>query len=422
MIKKSPLALAAILLALNVSSTSSVSASPLSYFAQQTAEKKDPAKDQSIRAEWSKPYTEIQKLIGDKQYAEALEKMKFFVDSANKSPYESFFISRTTAVIASSTGNNTLLAQSFEEMIDSDFLSPAEKLKYAEGMSGTFFNEKKYKESLVWTKRYLAANKENTLMQDLLTRNLYLSEDYPAAARVAKEQIEADLTAKLTPSLERLRLLHSAYIKMKDNEGITKTLEMIAQYQPSKEYWTDLLYRLPSKAGFSDRLRLDWYRLMLRTDSIEDGSQYVEMAEIALLAGLPLEAKNIMEAGYKANLLGIGKNAAKHKPLLDKAIRQAAEDAKTLDAGEASAKSAKSGLGMANMGYNFVIHGQFEKGIAMIEQGIAKGGMKSLDEAKLHLGMAYLQAGNKEKATEVLKEVRGTDGSAELARYWLLIK
>ena len=135
-----------------------------------------------------------------------------------------------------------------------------------------------------------------------------------------------------------------------------------------------------------------------------------------------IEAKQVMEAGYKANMLGTGKNAARHKPLLDKATKQAAEDAKTLDAGEATAKAAKTGLAMVNMGFNLVLNGQFERGIVLMEMGVAKGGLKFPEEAKLHLGLAYLKAGNKPKAAEVFKSMQANDGSADLARYWLMVK
>lgn len=417
MTKKSPIALAALLLALG---TSAVTLLPLAAQAQ-TAEKKEASKE-VIRAEWTKPWQEIQKLITDKQYPEALEKINSLSKFENKTPYENFFLSRTKAVIASSTNNTDLLAVCFEEMINSEFLTAAEKLKYIDGMAGIYYNAKRYKESQVWTKRALAIEPSNALMQDLEVQNYYLSDDFANAAIAVKAKIAADEAAKRIPGETRLRLLHGASMKMKDTDGSTKALELLVKYHPSKEYWADLLYRLPNKQGFNDRLRLDWYRLLLATDTMEDGSQFMEMAETALLAGLPLEAKHIMEAGYKANLLGTGKNMAKHKPLLDKATKQAIDDAKTLDAGEASAKAAKTGLGMTNMGYNLVINGQHERGISLIEQGIAKGGLKSPEEAKLHLGMAYLQAGNKAKAHEVFKTVQGNDGSVELANYWMLMK
>ena len=48
------------------------------------------------------------------------------------------------------------------------------------------------------------------------------------------------------------------------------------------------------------------------------------------------------------------------------------------------------------------------------------GGLKYPDEARLHLGIAYANAGKKPEALAALKAVQGKDGSADLARYWIL--
>jgi hypothetical protein len=420
MMKKSPIALAALLLALG---TASISVMPVTAYAQTAEEKeKEKAKQEVIRPEWSKPYTEIQKLMTEKQYPAALEKLKMFETSEKKTSYENFVVSRTKAAIASGMGDNVLLAKCFEEMIASEFLPAEEKLRFTEGLAGTFYNLKQYNDSQIWTKRYLALKPNHTVMQDLLVQNYYLVEDFANALKEVKVQVMADEQAAKVPDEKRLRLMHGSAMKLKDIDSSTQALEMLVKYHPNKDYWADLMYRLIAKQGFSDRMRLDWYRIMLALENLEDDSQFMEMAETALLAGLPLEAKNIVDAAYKGGYFGKGKNLAKHKPLQDKANKQAADDAKSLDAGEASAKAAKTGLGMVNMGYNFVTYGQFERGIALIEAGLAKGGLKYPEEAKLHLGMAYHKAGNKAKAAEILKTVQGNDGAVELARYWTYMK
>ncbi|MFZ6819047.1 hypothetical protein [Undibacterium sp. Ji22W] len=420
MIKKSPIALAALLVALGTASIATIPAVAQAQTAD-TAEK-DKAKLEVIRNEWSKPYTEIQKLIGDKQYAPALEKLAALEASEKKTAYEIFFISRTKAAIASGMGDNVLLAKCFEEMIGSEFLPAADKLRFMEAMAGTFYNLKQYGDAQIWTKRYLQVNPANVVMQDLLVQNYYLADDFTTALKEVKAQIAVDEQAGRIPDEKRLRLMHGASMKLKDINTSTQALELLVKYHPTKEYWADLMYRLISKPGFTDRMRMDWYRLMFATENLEDDTQYMEMAETALLAGLPLEAKNVVEAAYKGGYFGKGKNVAKHKPLQDKANKQAADDAKTLDAGETAAKAAKTGLGMVNMGYNFVTYGQYERGIALIEAGLAKGGLKNPEEAKLHLGIAYHKAGNKAKAVEVLKTVQGNDGAVELARYWTYMK
>jgi Flp pilus assembly protein TadD len=55
-----------------------------------------------------------------------------------------------------------------------------------------------------------------------------------------------------------------------------------------------------------------------------------------------------------------------------------------------------------------------------MERGIRKGGLKHPDDARLHLGIAYLRAGQKEQAVRAFKSVQGTDGVADLARLWAL--
>ncbi|MFZ6757315.1 tetratricopeptide repeat protein [Undibacterium sp. Ji50W] len=387
----------------------------------QAAAPADPTKQQTVRAEMGKPLNEIQELLNAKQYPQALEKINALDALEKKTPYEMFALHRLRAVVASGTNDSAMMAQSFENMINTEFLKEPEKLRLIEAMAGTMFNEKKYVQARSWAGRYLEREPGNVGMNNLVARSYYLENDYANTIKVLNNQLAEDDKAGRKSTQENLRLLGGAYQQLKDNNGYATVLERLLGTYPQKEYWSDLLYRIEHRPGFAERLRLDMYRLLLITDNLDDGSQYVEMAELALLAGLPTEAKKAVDAGFAANILGTGKEAAKHKQLRDRVNKQAADDLKNPDAGEASAKSAKTGIGLLNIGYNYVINGQQEKGLALMEQGLAKGGLKSVDEGKLHLGMAYLQAKNREKAKEIFKSIQSTDGAADLARLWLLV-
>lgn len=380
------------------------------------------AKKSVVRKEMVRPLTEIQELLEKKQYKEAQDKVNELNAFENKTAYETFALHRLNAVIASGTNNTDQLATAFEGMISSEFLKDPEKLRLIEGLAGTYYNEKKYDQAILWAKRYLEKDNSNAQVKNMVARGYYLKNDFNSAIKQLNVMLAEDESAKRIPSEENLRLLASSYQQLKDTAGYAAVLERVVQHYPTREYWGDLIYRTEHKPGFSDRLRLDLYRLLLITKNIDDAGQYVEMAELALLAGLPAEAKTTIDAGYASGLLGTGKEAAKHKQLRDRVYKQAAEDIKTLDAGETSAKNAKTGTGLVNIGYNYVINAQAEKGIALMEQGIAKGGLKSMDEAKLHLGMAYLQSGNRDKALEVFKSIQGTDGAADLARLWTYVR
>ena len=75
---------------------------------------------------------------------------------------------------------------------------------------------------------------------------------------------------------------------------------------------------------------------------------------------------------------------------------------------------------MVQLGYAQVSAGQADAGLKLIEQGIAKDKLKRPDDAKLHLGIAQLLAGKKAKAQQTLRSVGGTDGTADLARLWII--
>ncbi|MCX7169965.1 MAG: hypothetical protein NTY41_06620 [Proteobacteria bacterium] len=55
-----------------------------------------------------------------------------------------------------------------------------------------------------------------------------------------------------------------------------------------------------------------------------------------------------------------------------------------------------------------------------MERGIAKGGLKYSEDAKLKLAMAYLYAGQKDKAVQAFKSITGRDGTSDLARLWII--
>ena len=89
--------------------------------------------------------------------------------------------------------------------------------------------------------------------------------------------------------------------------------------------------------------------------------------------------------------------------LRDAASKQVADDEKVLAQNAKDAAAAKDGNALVNVGYAMVSAGQFDKGIALMEQGIQKGGISRPEEARLHLAIAYLAAGQKAKAIAAFK-------------------
>jgi hypothetical protein len=377
----------------------------------------------TVRPEFAKALdTEtIKGLMAKKDFAGVQARVTQAEALGNLNPYESYILNRVKIALGSGTQNEALTRQALEAVIASGRLQPAEEADFQLVLANQDYNAKNYTKAIERYKRYQQLSPTPEKARGALVRSYYLNNNFDAAKTELLATLDAAQKAGKQPEQEDLRLLASAAGKLKDWPTYTLALEKLVLISPTDDYWTDLLSRgIASKKTFNDRLRLDYYRLEDQALSALAPEEYVEMAELSLIAGLPTEAKKVLDKGFKAGVLGTGSNAGKHKQLLDKANKGAADDAKNIASGEASAAKMKNGTGLVNLGYAYVTMDQFDKGIGFIEQGIAKGGIKT-DEAKLKLGAAYAKAGRKADAIKVFESLKGDDGVSDLAKYWVLL-
>ena len=253
-------------------------------------------------------------------------------------------------------------------------------------------------------------------MRSLMIQSHYQAGDLQAASREALEDVQAAEKAGRAPPEDRLQLLANVASKGGDRGAYVQALERLVAYYPKREYWADLLRRIESKPGFSNRLTLDVYRLRLATKTLDTANDYSEAAQLALQQGQAAEAKKILDEGFAAGVLGKGAEADRQKRLMTLASTRAADAPKDLATTEAEAAEDPNALVRIGMAYTGL--GQYDKGIALMQKGLGKPGLKNPEDARLHLGVAYLRAGNRTKAVETLRAVKGTDGAADLARLW----
>jgi hypothetical protein len=374
----------------------------------------------TARAEIGKPVQAARDLIQAKKYKDALAKLHEAEVVPNLTGYEKFVIDLTRGSAAQGAGDNDTAMSSFESAVASGRLPPVDQLKVIGAVADLRYQTKDYSKTIQWASRYEKEGGTDPAIHQVLIQAYYLAGENANAARLLKEQIEAEEKAERVPTEDQLLFLASCYLKMNDGAGYSLALEKLVAHYPKKSYWADLISRVQRKPGFSDRLELDVLRLQLATGNLGQPAEFMEMAQLALQAGFPAEAKKIVEQGFAAGVLGKGGDVERQKRLRDLAIRQAAQDAAAIAQDESELAKAKDGDALIAIGYNFVVNGKPERGLALMEHGIREGPLKHPEEAKLHLALAYAQAGQKARAAHLLQSVGGNDGTADLARLWLL--
>ena len=172
-----------------------------------------------------------------------------------------------------------------------------------------------------------------------------------------------------------------------NTNGYILTLEKLLANYPKKDYWSAYLGRLTRKSGFSQGLGLDVMRLRLASGTLEKTEDFMEMAQLAIQAGLPAEGVQIVDKGFAAGALGKGEEAGRHQRLKELALKRDADKKASIAADAAAAAAVKEGDALVEVGYAYVTMGQVDQGVKLIEQGIAKGNLKRAELAKLRLDL-----------------------------------
>ena len=375
-------------------------------------------KGDAVRPEVGKPLQDAQQLSRTGRHREALAKVNEADAVSGKTANETFLIQRMRGSVASAAGDNDTAVKAFEAVLGTGRVSGRDAVQMVQAVAVGHYKNKDYSKAAQWTQRYFKEGGSDPAMRTVLLQSYYLGNDCGSVNRMLGSAAEADSNKRA--SEEELQILANCYLRQRDTGGYVNAIEKLVIHYPKKEYWTDLLSRVQKKPGFSDRLGVNVYRLRFATGNLSGANDYMEMAQLAMQAGVPSEAKTIIDKGYAAGILGKGDQAERHKRLQTLVEKSLAEALKNRAQEEKEALAAKDGNDLVRIGLNYVYEGKPEKGIPLMEQGIKKGGLKRPDDAKLRLGEAQLFAGNKQRGVQTLREVKGNDGTADIARLWVL--
>lgn len=378
------------------------------------------AAQEALRPDFGRPLQQAEDFVRKQRFREALTKIKEAEGVGARNANERYLLERMRIAAASGAGDADTAARAFDAIVDSGRLTAAEKLQMMESIAVGFYRAQQYAKSMQWAQRYLREGGNNTAIRTMLVQSQYLSGDYAGASRELRAEIAAAERSNAVPPEDRLKLLLNAATKTGDDATYVHAIEKLVAYYPRKEYWADLLSRMQRQPGFSDRLSLDAYRLSLATGSMTAPTDFMEMAQLALQADLPAEGKQVVDKGFAVAALGSGEQAERHHRLRDLVEKRLAEDKAGRAEAMRQAEAEKAGDALLVLGMNLVHAGQAAEGVKAMQKGLARGGLKRAEDAKLHLGIAQYLAGDRAAALATFKTVQGADGTADLARLWAL--
>ncbi len=365
-----------------------------------------------------KPLGVSQKARDTKDWATMLSKAKE-ADAVpdEKSEFDKFWIHELQGVAYANLKQYPEAIKELDASYNSACMPDEQKAQRISLLMKLSYQSKDYPKAIDYGKKAWANGDTEDGMY--LGNAYYIQNDFENTRSVMRDVIKKLEDSGKTPDEPSYRILQSACLQLKDNDCVVEQIEKLVVHYPKPKYWTDLIDSL-LRASKSDRELLNILRLADGANAMGDGSQYIEMAQLAMGQGLPGEAQAALEKGAQKGAFTEARDKDHSTRLLAEAQQAVTLDKSTLDKQDASAKAKPTGDADVKLGAAYLSYGQNDKAIEALQRGIGKGGVKNPDEAGLLLGIAYVRTNNKAEATKAFQTVNKDPAMARIAKYWLM--
>jgi tetratricopeptide (TPR) repeat protein len=375
----------------------------------------DQAKGPQVSAAMQKPLGEVQALMKDNKFPEALDKLKAADAMSGKTPYDQHLINQWMAFLCSKTNDNACVAKAVQAQIDDGFTTPEDNQKYTRAIAGVNFQAKDYDKAIDYGNRAIKGGYASDETYSIVARSYYLKGDYKNAAQLEETRIAEMAKQGQKPPSEDVGVYMSSCDKIKDDVCLNKALAYQVTYYPTPQSWEQAISTVHPKG---DVETLQTYRLMLEVGAMPGGDEYLDMANIAMGRGSPGDAQHALQVGTDAGALA--NKATETQKLSAEAKRAATSDQASLAKSEQDANAASSGVKNAGVGLAYLGYQQYDKAVDQLGKAVSKGGLKDEADTRLDLGIAQLKAGHKDDAVKTFQSVKGSPTLEHLASLWVI--
>src|SRR5262245_43559576 len=328
----------AVSLALGV--TALGSALVLAPQAVQAQDKKDEKKKEGpkVSPKVAKPLKAAQEAMGKNDWDTALARTLEAKALPELTEQDKYQIEEFLSYIYLKKQDYKNAAVSYDATLASGLVPPeqlVERLKVATPLN---FQIQNYPKAIEYGNRWIeAVGAPVADAESLVAQAYYIQDDYPNALKHAQAAIDAARAQGQPVKEPWLQIKLGAQNEADDMTAVAGTLAELVQEFPSHKYWEQLLAVTQQVEETDDRVTLNLYRLMLELDAMRRDTDYVEMAQLAIEAGVPGDAVKVLDKGF-ANKSLEKDDVPRRRALLKEAQTAAAADKKSLASLEPEAK------------------------------------------------------------------------------------
>ena len=258
------------------------------------------------------------------------------------------------------------------------------------------------------------SDKPNATAYILLAQGYYQVKDFDSALNNVETAIAMYEGEGKLPKEQWYNLARFLYFDKNDFDNALSTLYTLIEYYPKKQYWVQASHLYGEKKNEPKQLAM--METAYLQGLLDKSSEVVQVAYLYLNAEVPYPAAQVMEQGFKDELV---EEKSKNYELTGSAWRQAQEVAKAIPNMEKAAELSDKGELYTRLGNVYLDSDQHQKAVGAVKKGLAKGGVKRPDSARLVLGMAHFNLGDYNSAKKAFREAAKDERSEKYARQWI---
>jgi tetratricopeptide (TPR) repeat protein len=189
----------------------------------------------TVSAQFGKPLKEANTDLKEKNYSDAIAKLKTAERTAGKTPADQYLIDRMLWFAYIKTNNLSEAAKYMEAQLSSGLTPSAEQPRLIKNLATINYQNKNYDKAIDFGNRAIKAGLDDEQTQTVVGQAYYLKGDWKGTREFEDELVTATIKQGKTPRKVTLQLLYSACFKLPDHECAVHTLEQLSRYYPGTE-------------------------------------------------------------------------------------------------------------------------------------------------------------------------------------------
>jgi tetratricopeptide (TPR) repeat protein len=378
----------------------------------------DKPKEQQISRVIAKEMTAAQKALQASQWAEALKNLDAAEEKAGLTPFDKKTIYDFKGFANVRLNKLKDAETNYEQALATGQYSPEDAAKTTRMLFRLSAGNQQYAKALDYGKQVSDAGSANADDLAVMSQIYYLQKDCKNSGVWADKAIAASKKAGEVPKENLYQFKLQCASDAGDNAAMASVLVDLIKLTNKTNYWNTLL-RIERQDERDDHNLLMVYRIMYDTNSMNAGSDYMEMAQLLGDAALPGEAAAVLDKALTSGIFKDPKETDRATRLSNTLKPRAEADKKGQAQFDAEAAKNPAGELDVKSGEVFYGSGDYQSAVTSINRGIDKKGIKHVDEAYVYLGRAEVQLKNTAEAKKAFGGLKTVPNiSPRVLRLW----